>query len=150
MTIDPIERWNLAISAGAVATSFALATPSFTTGLAIGAALEAFNFRGLHRSAQFLFWGVMPGQRMWTAVFGMRFGLLAIGIFAALYFGTNAAGLLVGLSLIMPATILEAWRSRPPIVEDALVLDPDDPGWDLWNPWLAHETEPADESEEVS
>jgi hypothetical protein len=150
MSIDPIERWNIAISAGAVATSLALATPAFATSLAIGAALEAANFRALRRSAQFLFWGVMPGERAWAAVFGLRFSLLAIGICAALYFGANAAGLLIGLSLIMPATVIEAWRSRPPIDTDAPRLDDDDPSWDRWNPWLARESKVHDESEDES
>lgn len=150
MSIDPIERWNIAISAGAVATSLAVATPAFATSLAIGAALEAANFRALRRSAQFLFWGVMPGQRAWAAVFALRFSLLAIGICAALYFGANAAGLLIGVSLIMPATVIEAWRSRPPIDESAPRLDDDDPSWDRWNPWLARESNASDESEEES
>lgn len=147
MNIDPIERWNLAISAGAVATSLALATPAFTTSLAVGAALEAANFRALRRSAQFLFWGVLPGQRAWAAVFGLRFALLAIGVGAALYFGADALGLLIGLSLIVPAAILEAWRSRPPIDPSAPRLPEDDPSWDRWNPWLAHESKLADDAE---
>lgn len=150
MSIDPIERWNIAISAGAIATSLALATPAFATSLAVGAALEAANFRALRRSAQFLFWGVMPGQRAWAAVFGLRFGLLAVGICAALYFGADAAGLLIGLSLIMPATVIEAWRSRPPIDANAARLDDDDPSWDRWNPWLAHESKLGEEGEEES
>ena len=150
MSIDPIERWNIAISAGAVATSLALATPAFATSLAIGAALEAANFRALRRSAQFLFWGVMPGERAWAAVFGLRFSLLAIGICAALYFGANAAGLLIGLSLIMPATLIEAWRSRPPIDANAPRLDEDDPSWDRWNPWLARESKVGEADEEES
>jgi hypothetical protein len=140
MSIDPVERWNLAISAGAVATSLAVAPPAFTTSLVVGAALEAANFRALRRSAQFLFWGVMPGQRAWAAVFGLRFSLLAIGICAALYFGADAAGLLIGLSLIMPATLIEAWRSRPSIDSNAPRLADDDPSWDRWNPWLARES----------
>lgn len=148
MSIDPIERLNLAITAGAVATSFAVATPAFATGLAIGATLEAANFRALRRSAQFLFWGTLPNQRAWSAVFGLRFSLLAIGIFAALQFGTDAAGLLVGLSLIMPAAILEAWRARPPIDPDAAALDDETAGWERWNPWLARETDPADDEDE--
>lgn len=150
MSIDPIERWNLAISAGAVATSLALATPAFATSLAVGAALEAANFRALRRCAQFLFWGVMPGQRAWAAVFGLRFILLATGICGALYFGADAAGLLIGLSLIMPATVIEAWRSRPPIDPNAPRLDDDDPSWERWNPWLARESKERDESEEES
>jgi hypothetical protein len=148
MSIDPIERWNIAISAGAVATSLAVATPLFATSLAVGAALEAANFRALRRSAQFLFWGVMSGQRAWAAVFGLRFALLTIGIGAALYFGADAAALLIGLSLIVPATIIEAWRSRPPIDPNAPRLAADDPSWDRWNPWLARETQAPDESEE--
>ena len=148
ISIDPIERWNIAISAGAVATSLAVATPAFATSLAVGAALEAANFRALRRSAQFLFWGVMPGQRAWAAVFGLRFVLLAIGIGAALYFGADAAGLVIGLSLVMPATIIEAWRSRPPIDPNAPRLAADDPSWDRWNPWLAREIEASDEPEE--
>ena len=150
MSIDPIERWNFAISASAVATSLALATPAFATSLAVGAALEAANFRAMRRSAQFLFWGVMPGQRAWAAVFGLRFILLATGICAALYFGADAAGLLIGLSLIMPATVIEAWRSRPPIDANAPRLDDDDPSWDRWNPWLARESKVRDEGEEES
>jgi hypothetical protein len=148
MNIDPIERWNIAISAGAVATSLAVATPLFATSLAVGAALEAANFRALRRSTQFLFWGVMPGQRAWAAVFGMRFGLLAIGIIAALYLGADAVGLLAGLSIIMPATVIETWRSRPPIDPNAPCLDDDDPSWDRWNPWLARESAPSEEHEE--
>ena len=150
MGIDPVERWNLAISAGAVATSLAVAPPAFTTSLAVGVALEAANFRALRRSAQFLFWGVMPGQRAWAAVFGLRFILLATGICAALYFGADAAGLLIGLSLIMPATVIEAWRSRPPVDANAPSLDDDDPSWDRWNPWLARESKVRDEGEEES
>jgi hypothetical protein len=148
MNIDPIERWNIAISAGAVATSLAVATPLFATSLAVGAALEAANFRALRRSTQFLFWGVMPGQRVWAAVFGMRFGLLAIGIIAALYLGADVVGLLAGLSIIMPATVIETWRSRPPIDPNAPCLDDDDPSWDRWNPWLARESAPSEEHEE--
>ncbi len=148
MNIDPIERWNLAISAGAVATSLALATPAFATSVAVGAALEAANFRALRRSAQFLFWGALPGQRGWVAVFGLRFTLLAIGIGAALYFGADALGLLIGLSLIVPATLFEAWRSRPPSDPNAPRLPDDDPSWDGWNPWLARESAPTAEAEE--
>ena len=38
MTIDPIERTNLVLSAGAVAASLALASTGFALSLAIGAA----------------------------------------------------------------------------------------------------------------
>jgi hypothetical protein len=147
MTIDPIERWNLAISAGAVATSLVLATPAFALSLALGAALEALNFRGLHRSARFLLFDAVGGARGWAAVFALRFSLLAICIGAALYFGAHAIALLLGLSLIMPALLIEAWRTRPPVLAGAPSLDADDPSWEHWNPWLARE-EDRDSDEE--
>jgi hypothetical protein len=145
MSIDPIERTNLTLSAGAVALSFALASPVFAVSLAVGALLEAFNFRGLRRSAQFLFWGEIGSGGQWVGVFGLRFGLLVIGICGALYFGADPAGLLVGLSLIMPAAVLEAWRSRPVVDPDAPALAPDDPAWERWNAWLARERDADDE-----
>ncbi|HEY8153112.1 MAG TPA: hypothetical protein VII72_03190 [Myxococcota bacterium] len=145
MTIDPIERTNLALGAGAFAACWWLATPAFALSLGFGALLEAVNFRGLRRSAQFLFWGQIQSGRAWSGVFALRFGLLVIGIGSALAFGADPVGLLVGLSLIMPAAIFEAWRARPPIDPSAPALAPDDPSWDNWNPWLAREQEPADE-----
>ena len=146
MSIDPIERTNLVLSAGAVAASLALGSSVFAASLAIGAALEAFNFRGLRRSAQFLFWGQISGSQGWLGVYALRMGLLVIGIVAALYFGAHPVGLLIGLSLIMPAAVIEAWRARPPIDPSAPALAEDDPGWERWNPWLARERDPeADE-----
>jgi len=148
MTIDPIERWNLAISAGAVVTSLVLATPGFALSLALGAALETVNFRGLHRSARFLLLEAVGGARGWHAVFALRFSLLAVCIGAALYLGAHAIALLLGLSLIIPALLIEAWRTRPPVLADAPALDVDDPTWERWNPWLAQEEEERDPGEE--
>jgi hypothetical protein len=143
--IDPIERTNLALCAGAFAVCWWLVTPAFALGLGIGALLEAVNFRGLRRAAQFLFWGQIQGGRGWTGLFALRFSLLVIGIGAALAFGAHPAGLLVGLSLIMPAAVLEAWRTRPAIDPTAPALAPDDPGWEHWDAWFAREREPAQE-----
>jgi hypothetical protein len=147
MAIDPIERTNLTLSAGAVAASLVLATPAFALSLAVGAALEAFNFRGLRRAAQFLFWGEIRGGGPWIGVYGLRFGLLVIGIGSALYFGADPVGLLIGLSLIMPAAVIEAWRARPQVDPDAPALAPDDEAWERWNPWLAREREPVEDEE---
>lgn len=149
MSIDPIERTNLTLSAGAVAASLALASPGFAASLAFGALLEAWNFRGLRRSAQFLFWGEIRGSRGWLGVYALRMSLLVIGIGAALYFGANPIGLLIGLSLIMPATVIEAWRARPAIDPSAPVLAQDDPGWERWNPWLARERAADEEREDA-
>ena len=68
---------------------------------------------------------------------------------AALYLGANAAGLLVGLSLVIPAVIIEALRSRPEISENLPAPDPDDPSWDRWNAWLAREKVENDENDEL-
>jgi hypothetical protein len=105
------------------------------------------NFRGLRRSAQFLFWGRIEGGRGWSGLFALRFGWLVIGIGGALAFGAHPVGLLVGLSLIMPAVIIEAIRTRPPIDPKAEALGPDDPAWEQWNAWLARERRDEDEDD---
>jgi hypothetical protein len=140
-----MERWNLGLSAGAVVASFAFASPRFAYSVAAGAVLEAMNFRGLHRASERFFEGTLPGS--WQAGFALRFGLLAAGIVVAVVLGAHPIGLLVGLSLMVPAAVIGAWRSRPPIQPDAPVLPPDDPEWDRWDPWLAREHE-ADEYDE--
>jgi hypothetical protein len=146
MTFDPIERWNLTLCAGAIAAGLALVSPLFAWSLAAGAALEAVNFRGLRGAAQALFAGQLPGSRRWTAAFGARFALLALGIGVAIHVGAHPVGLVIGLSLVIPAAIIEAWRTRPEIDPDAPALAPDDERWDQWNPWLAREIEPPEET----
>ena len=144
MRLDPIERTNLTLSAGAAALSFALATPAFAVSLLAGAALEWVNFRGLRRSAAAFFGGEISGGSGYRAVAGLRFLLLAVGIATALGVGAHPIGLVIGLSLIMPAAIIEAWRHRPPVCPDAPRLAADDPAWDRWDAWLAREREPAE------
>jgi predicted membrane-bound spermidine synthase len=148
MNIEPVQRWNLMLSAGAVATSLVLATPGFAFSLALGAMLETINFRGMHRAARFIVFESVGGARGWIFIFALRFTLLSTAIGAAIYFGANAVGLLIGLSLIVPAVLIEAWRIRPTIDPDAPTLDADDPSWESWNPWLAREGEELDSDEE--
>jgi hypothetical protein len=143
--LDPIERTNLALGAGAVAATYFLTSPAFALSLGAGALLEAVNFRGLLRSGQFLFWGQIQGSRGWTGVFALRFSLLVLGIGCALALGAHPVGLVVGLSLIMPAAVFEAWRARPPLDPNAPSLAPDDPAWELWDAWRAREREPREE-----
>ena len=57
-------------------------------------------------------------------------------------------GLLIGLSIIMPAVVIEAWRTRPAVDPQAQALDPEDPAWESWNPWLAREREENEEADE--
>jgi hypothetical protein len=142
--MERVERLNLAVSAGAAAAGYAFVSPAFAAGLAVGAAIEALNFRHLLRSGRQLFAGNQVG---WSAGYALRFAFLGIGLAGALWLGAHPIGLVVGLSLILPLVVLEAWRTRPPIQADAPSLPPDDPSWDRWNPWLAREAE-DDEGEE--
>ena len=142
--VERVERLNLALCAGAVLASYPLVSPAFAASVAAGGLLEAANFRGLARAGQRLFAG---RQHSWTAGWALRFALLGVGIAAALYFGADPVGLVVGLSLIVPAALVEAWRSRPPVLADVPALPPEDPSWERWNPWLAREEEPDEEDD---
>jgi len=145
--IQPVERLTFTLSAGAAAAGWVLVSPAFALSLGFGALIEAVNFRGLHRQAQLLFWGQIRSGGSWTGLYGLRFGILVIGIGGGLALGAHPVGLLLGLSLVMPASLWVAWRNRPPIDPDAPALAPDDPAWDDWNPWLAREREPVSEDD---
>lgn len=124
-----VEQWNLGLSASAVAASLALETPHFATSLAAGALLEAVNLGALRRSAVRFFAGEMG--RSWTGAFALRFLFLAGGIFLTLQAGAHPVALLIGLSIAMPAALVDAWLNRPPILDPAtlpVLLDeePDD------------------------
>ena len=139
---DPFERANLTLSAGAVATSFAFAPPAFAASLAVGAVLEVANFRALRRAKQRLFAGEIQGGWAWSALFGLRFALLGCAMYIVLRSGADPIALVLGLSLIVPATLWVAWRTPPPVVPASALLavpPPDDPSWEEWNPWLASE-----------
>lgn len=142
-----VQRWNLTLSLAAAAAALALISPLFAVSLAIGAAIEAINFRGLYASGVVLFGGELPGGKRWAAGFGLRFALLGAAVGVALYVGAHPVGLVIGLSLIMPAAVIEAWRTRPPVDENAPALSPDDDGWEDWNPWLAREVTPDEEDD---
>lgn len=122
-----VERWNLGLSASAVAASLALDTPHFATSLAAGAALEALNLGAMRRAALRFFEGSLT--RSWTGGFALRFLLLAAGIFLTLQAGANPVALLIGLSIAMPAVLIDAWLNRPPILDPAtlpVLLDDED------------------------
>jgi hypothetical protein len=141
LNLQSIERMNIALGAGATAASWWLVSPHFALSLGFGTLLEAVNFRGLQQQSQLLFWGEIKSGGGWTGLYAMRFGLLVIGIGGGLMLGAHPVGLVLGLSLIMPAAIAWAWRNRPAIDPSAPALAPDDPAWEQWNPWLAREDE---------
>jgi hypothetical protein len=113
-----VEQWNLGLSAGAVAASFALVTPHFATSLAAGAFLEALNLGAIHRAAQRLFRGDLMGAG-WIGGLALRFIILGTAIYLTMRAGANPVALLIGLSIAMPATVIEAWIHRPPLVDPA-------------------------------
>lgn len=145
MRMAPVLRLNLALSAGVFAASWALLSPRFAGSVALGALLEAANFRALFRSSELFFQG--GGAR--RPGFGLRLVLLGAAVAVALFVGAQPIGLVVGLSLIVPSIVVVAWRVRP---EDGPTLPappPDDESWDAWNPWLARERELVDPDDEV-
>jgi len=148
VALSPIQRMNLKLSAGAVAAALMLASPVFALSMAVGSLIEAVNFDGLRRSAAFMFAGEISGGRKWLLVFSLRFSILGLVIFAAMHFGADPIGLVIGLSLMVPAVVIEAWRARPKVDPDAPTLDSDDPSWDLWDPWLVRERDPYDVEDE--
>lgn len=113
-----VEQWNLGLSASAVAASYALATPHFATSLAAGAFLEAINLGAIHRASQRLFAGEMM-SRAWVGGLSLRFIILGTAIYLTMRAGANPIALLIGLSIAMPATLIDAWLNRPPIVDPA-------------------------------
>ncbi len=142
-----MDRTNLALSAGAAALSLAFGTPGFAASVLAGAALESVNFRALRRSALLFLGDGIPGAGGFRAFAGLRFLLLAVGIAVGLWVGAHPVGFVIGLSLVMPAALIEAWRHRPPVLPDAPALAADDPEWERWDAWRARERDPVDEEE---
>lgn len=136
MKLYPAEKLNLGLSAGAVAASFAIASPSFAGSLAAGATLGSVNFRFLHGVAEAIFQGAMQSGG-WVAVLGLRLMLVFVGMGAAMTLGADAIGLVIGLSLVMPATVLAAIWLRPEHVPTppGPAIAPDDPSWDEYSLW---------------
>ncbi len=148
MAFDTTERLNLAIAGGAIATSAAFAPPLFTASLTLGAVVEAVNYRALSRHAGLFFGGQIANARGWTAGFGLRFLMLATAMAVSLKAGAHPVGLVIGLSTIVPAVVIVAFRNPPsPPVSAGDVPPPDDPSWDEWNPWMARERDPDEEDE---
>ena len=143
-----VERLNFTLSAGAVAASFALFTPQIATSLAAGALLEVVNYRAMHASAQRFFGGDLGGAGLWVGVAGLRLGMLGGAIVLAVILGAHPIAFVVGLSIVMPAVLLDSWRHRPEVIDqsDYPVPDPDDPEWDRRSVW-GFATEERDEDE---
>jgi hypothetical protein len=118
MTLAKVEQLNLGLSASAVAVSYAVATPHFAISLAAGALLEALNLGAILRAARRLFSGEMLTTG-WVGVLSLRFVLLAVAIYVTMQLGVHPIAFVVGLSIVMPATLIDAWWNRPPIIDPA-------------------------------
>lgn len=141
-----VLAWHLAFSAAAVVVAFALTSPKFALSLLLGAALQTMNFRGLFGLARTAF----AQEARAASGFALRLPLFGALVFAAIEAGVDAAGLLAGVTTLVPAVLLAAWQSRPRDVADAAALPalaPDDPSWDQYSLWLARERETEREEE---
>ena len=76
MTQSAVMTWNLAFSAGAGALGFALVSPRFALGLAVGALLEIANFRSMWRSCERIFLYSANGAGPAVATFGLRYTVI--------------------------------------------------------------------------
>jgi len=112
--LHPMERMNLLLSTGAVATALVFASPRFAGSVAVGAALEAVNFHALCTAATHLFSGNLSSARLWVALYGARLIILLSGLGVSLAAGADPLGLLLGVSLVVPAVLIVAWRTPPP------------------------------------
>jgi len=146
--VRPIERVHALVAVMAVAVTAPFAPTAFTASLAVGLLIGALNFRGLCFQADALFSSLLgESGGFWTALSGLRLGVLATVMLLALRTGADPVALVLGLSMIMPASLIGGWRIRPALGPATMmpVAPPDDPSWDRWNPWLARER--ADEEE---
>lgn len=149
VALDQTEQLNWTIAGGALATSAAFAPAPFTASLALGIALEAANYRVLRRAAARVFGQTLEGGRAWSAGFGLRFAFLALAMTVAVGAGAHPVGLVIGLSTIVPAVVIAAFRQRP--VAPASLPSapaPDDATWEEWNPWTARERGLDEEDDE--
>ena len=128
--------------------SLAFVSTVFSLSVAVGTAIEAVNYRVLRRATDRLFSGQLTGGRAWSAAFALRFFFLGAAMTVAILAGAHPVGLVLGLSTIVPAAIVVAWRKRPTAAPaTAPPPAPDDPSWDRWNPWLARERDVFDEDD---
>ncbi len=142
MKLERVERLNLTLSAGAIAATFALASPHVASSFAVGAALEAMNFGALIRGARVYLGGGGQGSGPWLALFSVRFVLLGVGIVLAMQAGAHPVALLCGLSIAIPAVLIDGWLNRPQFdalaarhAEEWQVPPPDDESWDRYSIW---------------
>lgn len=152
--VQALQGLNLTLSAGGLAASALFAGPAFTAAYALGAALEAVNFRALCACATRLLSGQLSGAGdgggVWVALLGLRLTMLLAAMGIALVAGAHPLGLLLGVSTVVPAVLIGAWWLGPPVDPNAPALPPDDPAWDHWSVWRADVVEPAVDGDDLA
>lgn len=145
-----LQGLNLTLSAGGLAASALFAGPAFTAAYALGAALEAVNFRALCACTTRLLTGQLEGGRVWVALLGLRLTMMFGAMGVALAAGAHPLGLLLGVSTVVPAVLFGAWWLAPPVDPAAPALPADDPAWDHWSVWRGDVVTPdEDDGEET-
>lgn len=145
--LDAVERTNAALALGLLVVAALSSSPRFTGSLAAGVLISAVNYRALRRAVDRLFAGELPSGRAWTAGYGLRFFFVGAAMLAALYTGADPIGLVIGLSTVVPAVVIAAWRFPPASFPSPEAPPPDDPSWDRWDPWRAREREEPEEDD---
>jgi hypothetical protein len=138
--IGPVDALSVGLALVATSASFLLVSPLFGFSVALGAALEMVNFRNLRRTCERVVTGEATSGLVMSG-FSFRFVLLGGVVGVALYAGAHPVGLLVGLSLIVPAMLAAAWHTRPVALPASEGPAAPDEEWDRWNPWLARESD---------
>ena len=141
-----VLAWHVALTGIAALAALALATPKFALSLLLGAALQTLSLHGLFGFARAAF----TQQARAASGFAVRLPLFGALLFVAIKAGVDAAGLLVGITTLVPAVVIAAWQSRPRDIADSTTLPAlplDDPSWDQYSLWLARERERSEESQ---
>jgi hypothetical protein len=138
-----VLAWHAAFAAAAAIVALVASSPKLVLGLALGAALQAVNFRALFGLARRAF-----AQQRAASGMALRLPLFGLALWLAIAAGVDAVGLVLGLSLIVPAVVIAAWQARPSRqpASELPALAPDDPAWEDWNAWLARERDSDEES----
>lgn len=141
--IISVGRWYLALVAGAVSVAWFASSPGVAISLLCGAGIGALNFFLIYRNCQAIFLGAAGGERNGTVVaalgFCLRFGMLLLVVAVSIYIGAHPVGLVIGLSLIVPAILIQTWISRPAVDRAATLAPLDDGCREIWNASLVRE-----------
>lgn len=110
--IHPIERLAAALVVLATIAASLLASPRFALGVALGGLLSVLNFWALRTVLRGLMRAQHPPKQAGLALLLMlKFALMGVAIFLLInYAPLDASGLLVGVSIVVLAILIEGFR----------------------------------------